>query len=176
MNYFRKAPASFFLRFLRRALMICDPDRPSLAFGSIRFLRELVGPESIVIEYGAGRSTFWLAKRARQVVSVESDPAWYGFVQSKIKNKETILYKQNSRDYVSSPFRGTQDPHIILVDGKYRKECFAHAWNKIKPGSWVVLDDANREEYRSWLAKYPPPTKCFEDLFGVFCTHFYLKP
>lgn len=174
--YFRKAPASFLLRFLRRILTIVEPDRPSLALGAVRFLKRLVGPGSTVAEYGAGRSTLWLAKRAKHVLSVESDPQWYRFVRAKLKNKRAILFKTKALEYSSAPFSNRLRPCIVLVDGKYRKECFAYSWKKLKRGGWLVLDDAHRIEYRAWLKKYPKPTKKFADPFGVFATHYYLKP
>src|SRR3546814_12921991 len=42
-------------------------------------------PEARVFEYGAGASTVFLARRARQVVSVEHDPLWYDVVSGELK-------------------------------------------------------------------------------------------
>lgn len=156
--------------------MILELNRPSLALGSVKYLECLIKYNDSFIEYGSGRSTLWLEKRCKTIISVESNRRWFSFIKNKLKNKNNILLKTNCLSYINSPFQKVKNPKIVLIDGLYRKKCFAYAWNKLKSGSWVVLDDANREEYRSWLAKYPPPTKCFEDLFGVFCTHFYLKP
>src|SRR3546814_16693648 len=43
-------------------------------------------PEARVFEYGAGASTVFLARRARQVVSVEHDPLWYDVVSGQLKD------------------------------------------------------------------------------------------
>ena len=41
-----------------------------------------------VLEFGAGSSTVWFAKRTNQLTSVEHDPKWFNFVKETIENDE----------------------------------------------------------------------------------------
>lgn len=37
---------------------------------------------------------------------------------------------------------------LVLVDGRARPSCVKHAWNKVAPGGWLMLDNSERPHYR----------------------------
>jgi hypothetical protein len=37
---------------------------------------------------------------------------------------------------------------VVILDGRARPSCFKHAVSKVKKGGWLLLDNAEREEYR----------------------------
>jgi len=39
---------------------------------------------------------------------------------------------------------------IVLIDGRARPSCVAHAQHKVKVGGYLILDNSERDEYR-WI-------------------------
>ena len=66
---------------------------------------------------------------------VSSDPAFRG---RSFRN-----YAASIDAYPSAYF------DVILIDGRARPSCFKHAAVKTKTGGWLVLDNAERAEYRA---------------------------
>ncbi len=63
-------------------------DQPWYTTEAVAFLDAFVKPETRVLEFGAGRSTVWLAKRTNHLVSVETDPEWFAWVSDNVKNAD----------------------------------------------------------------------------------------
>lgn len=63
------------------------------------------------------------------------------------------------RDYMATiDAYPAADFDLIAIDGKERVGCALHAFSRLKPGGWLVLDDSNRAEYRpifDLLAAWP---------------------
>ena len=59
----------------RQASPLAD-ERPWITFPAIEFLQRILTPEMRVFEFGAGGSTVFFAKRVKEIISVEHDPAW----------------------------------------------------------------------------------------------------
>lgn len=52
-------------------------------------------------------------------------------------------------DYVHSIDRYPDDSFdLVVVDGRSRQSCLVDALPKVKPGGWIVLDDAERARYQ----------------------------
>lgn len=60
---------------------------PWITFSAIKFLEQTLTKEMVVYEFGSGGSTLFLAKKVKQVYSVEHDPKWLQTVSVAIKNK-----------------------------------------------------------------------------------------
>src|SRR3990167_5296833 len=56
---------------------------PWYTYPCIDFLSTCSFQGKIILEFGGGQSTYWWALRARQVVTIESDKAWYSEIKSK---------------------------------------------------------------------------------------------
>jgi hypothetical protein len=99
-----------------------------------------------VFEYGSGYSTDFLAGICKEIVSVESNPKWFSESnKTKRKNKKVIL-QQKKNSYVNEIEKhGEFD--IVFVDGEHRKDCAKKAWNSLKKGGVLVLDDANSKAH-----------------------------
>ncbi len=52
------------------------PEAPWLVGEAVDLLTTWLRPSDVVVEFGSGRSTLWLAERAGSVISVEHDVAW----------------------------------------------------------------------------------------------------
>ena len=73
------------LRSQHPAANALDDGRPWVAFSAIRFLEQVIGPQSRVFEYGSGGSTLFFSRRARQAVSVEHQSDWYARVAAALQ-------------------------------------------------------------------------------------------
>lgn len=129
-------------------------------------------PQARVFEWGSGASTVWLAKRAGTVTSIEHDPEWAGQVAPQLPANASVhvraprvatgaagevlsakngfagldfsAYAAAVTEHAAS--EGTYD--LIVVDGRAREACFAHALTALAPDGVLVFDNVDRARYR----------------------------
>jgi hypothetical protein len=122
---------------------------PWLAYPAIDFLKRRVRPEMIVFEYGSGASTLWWANRVQEVVSCEHDREWYERLLPLVPKNVTLRHAplQRGGEYcrVVAEQPGRYD--IVVIDGRDRVNCAAHAPEGLTPGGVIVWDNTNRGEY-----------------------------
>lgn len=151
---------------------------PWMPFRAIQWLDSHITPQSVVFEYGSGTSTLRWAKRAKRFVSVEHSPVWQAKVKVAVereglRNCEVRLALADSESDAGSvdpsdpetyasrrskdTFKGyvhqidtflDDSIDIVLVDGRARAAALRHATRKVKPGGFLLLDDANRPRYQ----------------------------
>ena len=145
----------------RRGGQLWDHD-PWLVFAARDRLDTLITRDAKVFEWGSGISTVWLARRAALVVSVEHDPAWYEAVgealaERGLKNcKRTLVERGPGADDVAweayaSLIDAFDDGYfdVVVVDGRARVQCAAHAAAKVAEDGALLLDNAERPRYRA---------------------------
>ena len=146
---------------------------PWITFRAIDWLATYLQPRMSVFEYGAGGSTLYLAKRVRQVVSVEHDEGFYQFVKDLtakqgIRNCELMLHAPRACTDATRAFASYQQKYkglcfesyvkaidaypdasfdLVLVDGRARLACVERALSKVKPGGAIMLDNSERAAY-----------------------------
>ena len=99
---------------------------PWYTYPTTEFLSHLDLAGFNIIEYGSGNSTLWWAGRAKQVTSVEHDETWHNRVKNKsLSNPCKISYKLAKEPSVYCSFAANEHD-IVIVDGKYRRECIEH--------------------------------------------------
>lgn len=138
-----------------------NPGAPWLTPCAIQLLSSLLRPNHRGLEWGAGRSTSWLACRLQSLVSVEGDRTWYQRVQASLARAgltnttlrlESLEPLDNPRE---SPYVRVVDElvdsglDLVLVDGNHREWCALAALPKLVPGGLLVLDNAN------WYVDHP---------------------
>lgn len=113
--------------------------RPWLAPAAVAYFERLLNPEWRVLEHGAGGSTLWLAERVSAVVTIEHDFNWRDRVRQLAPANVAIL--------AMPPESGAYD--LFFIDGEraMRGPCLTLAPSLVRPGGWIVLDNANRPEY-----------------------------
>jgi len=149
-------------------------DHPWITFRAERFLRKILRKDMMVFEYGSGSSTMYFARRVAQVFSTEHHPGWYEHIRQILdehsvnnvdyrliepdtpdgnqrtgylsrhhlyKNKRFERYVKNIDAFPDGYF------DLVMIDGRARTECIAHAKNKIKPGGYLVVDNSERTYY-----------------------------
>jgi hypothetical protein len=124
---------------------------PWVTYPFIDFIKERLNKQHTVFEFGSGNSTFFYARYAGIVVSVEHDKDWYDkIVSTKPENAEMIFCELiRGGDYCRMPVKLEEKFDIIIVDGRDRVNCCKQAIDALSPNGVVVLDDSEREQYRS---------------------------
>ncbi len=122
---------------------------PWVTYSFIDFIKERIKKQHTVFEFGSGNSTFFYAKYAGIVVSVEHDKEWYDkIVKDKPENSEMIFCELvRGGDYCHMPAKLEEKFDIIIVDGRDRVNCCKQAVDALTPEGVVVLDDSEREFY-----------------------------
>jgi predicted O-methyltransferase YrrM len=123
---------------------------PWLQPAAIAWLVATLRPEWRVLETGAGGSTVFFARRARYVVSYESDVTWYERVQQQLRERSL---DENAELHLAPRYPvlgllGEEGPYnLVFIDGRGRVKSAETALPLIVPGGWLMLDDSDRERY-----------------------------
>ena len=95
-------PRYMYHRLVRYGFEKTHPGSPSLALGAVHFLDGWLDQRDMVLEYGAGQSTAWFARRVGHIVSVEDSRFWYDKVNAQVAgytNVELSFFEFNENDY-----------------------------------------------------------------------------
>jgi len=123
---------------------------PWVTYSFIDFIKERLNKKHRVFEFGSGNSTYFYAKLAGKVVSVEHDRSWYNRLYKNRPENADLYFSELERDgdYCRTPARIKQDFDIIIVDGRDRVNCCIQAVNSLSENGVVVLDDSERDMYK----------------------------
>lgn len=150
---------------------------PWVTYSFIDFIKTHLKKNLSVFEFGSGNSTFFYAKYAAQVVSVEHDKQWYDkIVSTKPGNSEMIFCELvRDGDYCRMPLKLEKKFDIIIVDGRDRVNCCKQAIDALSANGVVVLDDSEREFYSEGISFLK--SKGFKELSfsGISPGLFYRK-
>jgi hypothetical protein len=123
---------------------------PWVTYSFIDFIETRINKQHTVFEFGSGNSTYFYAKHAGIVVSVEHDKEWYDkIVGRKPENSEMIFCELiRGGDYCHMPQKLEEKFDIIIVDGRDRVNCCRQAVDALSSNGVIVLDDSEREYYQ----------------------------
>jgi Methyltransferase domain len=173
-------------RAQRKGASSMTDESPWMTFPAIAFLEKTLRPGMRVFEWGSGGSTLFFAQRAKELIAIENDAAWAEKVRAAcpratiehIPQDDTpsatdfdptdpAAFFSNSALHRGATFRryaeriaAFPDAHfdLVVVDGRARPSCIAQAMPKLKPGGWLLLDNAERPWYaraRALLDAWP---------------------
>ncbi len=146
---------------------------PWMSVAAISWLSSHLKPHMHIFEWGSGGSTLFFAHHAQKVISVEHDRAWHSLVKARLdehqthnvtlilcdppkKFEEESLYKSSDPQWQGHSFKEyieiiDQFPDgyfdVVVVDGRARNGCIAHAIKKVIPGGAILLDNCDRATY-----------------------------
>lgn len=125
---------------------------PWLTYPALDHLSRLDFAAAAVLEYGAGQSSLWWAKRARTVVSVESRVEWVSEVRRQGPPNLTVLGPLEREEYVHAPLQGGAAFDVIVIDGVHRFECVQAAFPHLLSGGLIVVDNTDwHPRIGAWL-------------------------
>jgi hypothetical protein len=165
-----------YYKSIRRNNNPLDYDQPWIVFKAKEFLDVILKSSMTVWEYGSGSSTLYFARRVKQVYSVENDKAWFDHLSALIKAQQvknvsyTLIEAENAPtkelnfafisksqlNYGGGYFKSyatlidaapDSSLDVVLVDGRARGACIAHAIPKIKQGGYLIVDNSDRSYY-----------------------------
>jgi hypothetical protein len=126
---------------------------PWVTYSFIDFIKSRLNHQHTIFEFGSGNSTYFYAKYAGIVVSVEHDKEWYEkILKTKPENAE-LIYCELIRDgdYCRVPLKLEEKFDIIIVDGRDRVNCCKQSIHALSEKGIVVLDDSEREFYKEGI-------------------------
>lgn len=125
---------------------------PWVTYSFIDFIKTRLTKVHTVFEFGSGNSTYFYAKYAGVVVSVEHDKLWYDKIEKSIDkpdNSELIFCELlRDGDYCRMPIKLEEKFDIIIVDGRDRVNCCKQGIDALSSKGVLVLDDSEREDYK----------------------------
>ncbi len=182
------------------------PDWPWWPAEAVSVCSKLIRKTDRVLEFGSGRSTFWLAKRSASVISLENHQAWYEKVKAKVDNAEVrdrvkLIYAPvvagvaiSDQPYLQSVKELQADSvDFVVIDGKFRAHTTLLSIPLLKSGGVLLIDDAHRclpdfskgstllpetKDSELWKEIYET-VKGWRSLWttdGFRCTVFLIKP
>jgi len=152
---------------------------PWVTYSFIDFIKERLSKQHTVFEFGSGNSTYFYAKYAGIVVSVEHDKEWFDKIEkseAKPENSE-LIYCELVRggDYCQTPLKLGEKFDIIIVDGRDRVNCCKKGLEALTEAGVLVLDDSEREEYQEAVGFLTEKGFKHLSFSGISPGLFYLK-
>ncbi len=116
---------------------------PLYTYSAIEYLDQFDFSTKRVFEFGAGASTLYWMRRAREVVSVDNNRAWCDKLASQVAGNARVLFAEGTA--LPAAIRSFEGPFdVIVVDsGGYRYDCAREALGKLAPGGLVILDNSD---------------------------------
>lgn len=164
---------------------------PWFTQGAVAYLEQHVKPEWNVFEWGSGCSTVWLALRVHHVTTIEHQLDWITKVRADLVDIDAarqwpvtmVHYPVDDENYWKCIETAHFVPDCVLVDGRNRVKCMAHAAPVLKPGGLLVLDNADRPDYSAgcallagWeLHEFGEPNGSW-GTGGIWKTNVWIKP
>jgi precorrin-6B methylase 2 len=125
---------------------------PWFTYPAIRLLGDRVQNSWRVLEFGSGMGTVWWSGRVREVIAVEHDADWATSISDQCSAKVVHVDGSDADSYLAPALAaGTFD--LVIIDGIHRETCLAAAPGLLADAGVIVLDDAQREEYRLGMAR-----------------------
>lgn len=126
---------------------------PWYTYPAIAFLQTRRFSDKRVLEFGAGQSTLWWAKRASRVHSFESDDQWYDSLKAilpanvrlnRVSMSDVTACVTDVRRALTE--RQAHGPaalfDVIVIDGLYRAEMVPIACEYRSPTGIIICDNA----------------------------------
>lgn len=126
---------------------------PWMNYPAIDLLRQHLTNDLALFEYGSGYSTLFFAGRVGSVISVEGDKAWIEKLQPELPANAIVRYcpEDSNGDYCRSILVDKQLFDVIIIDGRDRVNCLKQSITKLSKRGILLLDDAQRSEYKSGI-------------------------
>lgn len=133
--------------YVRSCLKSVPVDRrgnalPWYSYPAIEFILAQDFASKRILEWGAGQSTIFWARRAREVVAIESDPIWHKKILPQLpSNAKLHLVKEDLSDLEDHLDQSSFD--LIIVDGLDRFKCAEKSVPLLAQNGAIIVDNAN---------------------------------
>lgn len=126
----------------RRAMDRDGEPLPWFTYPAIEYFSQLDFSRARIFEWGAGSSSLWWSRHAREVISVERNPEWHEFVKGQLRENMTLHLASDDPAY-EEVVLGYEDLDVIVIDGEMRRECAVRAAGRLAQGGLIILDNSD---------------------------------
>ncbi|MCI0377753.1 MAG: hypothetical protein L0215_09115 [Gemmataceae bacterium] len=116
---------------------------PWFTYPAIAYLGQIDLRDKMVFEFGAGHSSLYFARRAKQVLTVDNDSSWQARIVSQAPPNLHVLLRTTEKAYVQTLAETGQTWDIIVIDGRWRRRCADAAVQALSQTGMIVLDNAD---------------------------------
>jgi len=132
------------------------PERPWIVPSAVGWLNRRIRGDWEILELGSGRSTPWLARRAKHVISFEHDPDWHRRARERLDAAGLdncdlrLLPVESFASEVEKLTNASFD--LVIVDflepePAERVDAVRAVREKVRPQGLLLLDDTDRPAY-----------------------------
>jgi hypothetical protein len=126
---------------------------PWMNYAIVEFLKQRFKNDFNLFEYGSGFSTIFYSNLVNSVISIEYDKNWFACIKNMAPLNAKVYFYDNDVDGKYS--RSIRDFEtlfqVIIIDGRDRVNCIKQSLPNISPDGVIILDDSDREEYKSGI-------------------------
>jgi hypothetical protein len=119
--------------------------QPWISYRAASEIERLLRPEWRVLEFGAGMSTLWFAKRVSFVLSIEANREWYERVCKQLTSRGfsnvEVRLRQESDAYAAAVNREDGLFDFVLIDGDWRERCIEPSLRALRADRFVYIDN-----------------------------------
>lgn len=151
---------------MRSLQLESDSGVPCMLDDDVAVLDAALNEAKLVVEYGSGASTLYIAERLKDyghLISIEHDPLWFQRVRSLLAHNSfdhvtyclkepltgstDVTYQKFSkislRFYIHAPEREVRPESVdlVFVDGRQRVECAIASARWLKKGGYLMIHD-----------------------------------
>lgn len=126
---------------------------PWFTYSCNDFLNQRLNKNLSIFEFGSGNSTLYFASKASKVVSLEHNETWYKLQKERIPENVKLIYCKQKKysDYSHVIEKLNEKFDITIIDGIDRVNCIVNSVDFLKEGGVMILDDSERDEYKSGI-------------------------
>ena len=153
VNSYLKESGWFLSYRLGRAVDKNEKPIPWLTYPFLSFIENKLDKTFSVFEYGSGNSTIWFSERCKEIISVEHDKEWYGYISKHLPENASVKYVKLEYDgyYCRSISKFNQNYDIIIIDGRDRVNCAKIALDYLKENGIIIFDNSDVQDYEPGL-------------------------
>ncbi|MDX6500285.1 MAG: hypothetical protein QOG23_3545 [Blastocatellia bacterium] len=90
-----------------------------------------------ILEFGAGQSTLWWARRAEFVLALEDNKGWFQQLKPKLSSNVKLEFVNGQMPDIEPGF------DIIVVDGLHRVTCAELSTKLMAAGGAIIVDNSD---------------------------------
>ncbi len=96
-----------------------------------------------VVEFGAGHSTLYWARRAEKVISHETEADWLVKIKPTLPANVRLVLTHATQEIETSLHEIEETPELVVIDGLHRKVCAEKAFAKFGRMPLYILDNSD---------------------------------
>lgn len=142
---------------------------PWVTLPFIHFIEKRLESSLTMFEFGSGYSTRYFSTHVKSIISVENDRGWFEKMSADSAVNVKILFHpvDDTENYERSIIATGKQFDIVFVDGRRRVNCIKNSVGQLTNRGIVILDDSERDEYRSGVTYLKQSGFRLLDFWGV---------